>query len=178
MPGPGNVATNRPTQAPKTLKPPHAGPFHVLLKVRSENGETITAHREMIAKKGRALLGKTGKAIGPMFHKDIEKQLASGVRTFLFLTTREGWNGPYVTYRCALCRVSSKVEAGKGILIPAYYAFDTADVKTWFEIASMERLSREEMDRIFVLSSGRSIMSSIKSTAAVFRVGVSATKVL
>jgi len=38
----------------------------------------------------------------------------------------------------------------------------------------MERLSREEMNRIFVVSSGREIMSVIKSSATVFCVGVRA----
>jgi hypothetical protein len=38
-------------------------------------------------------------------------------------------------------------------------------------------LTRDEMDKIFVLSSGRSIMSSISSSATVFRVGISANRV-
>jgi hypothetical protein len=139
MPEASNVSTPRSSQPRKAEKTPHVGPVHVLLRVRSENGETIAAHQQMIALKGTALLGKTGQAIGPAFRDGINKQIADGVRTFLFLTTREGWNGPYVTFRCLLKGVSATVGAGKKGLIPAYYAFDTADVKTWFELASVER---------------------------------------
>jgi hypothetical protein len=172
-----STSTTSLKQPRKVDKVPHAGPVHVLLKVRNENGETIAGHQQMAALKGSALLGKTGQPIGPAFRDDINRQIESGVKTFLFLTTREGWNGPYVTFRCVLRSISATVGAGKKGLIPAYYAFDTSDVTTWFEIANVERMTRDEMDKIVVLSSGRSIMSSISSSATVFRVGISATRV-
>ena len=175
-----SVKRAQPSKAslPPTLQSaPYTGPSHVLLRVRSENGETVEAHQQMVGRKGSALLGKTGQAIGPEFRELINNQIAKGISTYLFLTTREGWNGPYVTYRCLLRGVAPTIGAGKGGLVPAYYAFDPSEAKTWFEIASVERLSRDEMDKIFVLSSGRSIMSSIASSATVFRVGVSTKRV-
>jgi hypothetical protein len=146
--------------------------MHVLLRVRSENGQTLTAHKEMVAKRGAALLGKMGQAIGPDFKDKLNEQIGRGIRTFLFLTTREGWNGPYVTDRCLLRRVDDTLDAAKQSLVPRYYASESARIKTWFEIASMERLTREEMNRLFVQSSGREIMSVIASSATIFRVGV------
>jgi len=173
-----NIGLQDKKSATKPQRIPYSGARHVLLRVRSENGETIAAHRRVIAAKGSVLFGKAGKPIGPNFRETINQQIEKGLNTFLFLTTREGWNGPYVTYRCFLRGVTSTVGAGKGKLIPDYYAFEADNIGTWFEITSIERLTREEMDRIFVLASGRSIMSSIKSSAAVFAVGISARRVM
>jgi hypothetical protein len=152
----------------------HRSPFHCLLRVRSEGGQTIDAHASMIAREGTAILGKVGQGIGSDFRTALNEQIDRGVQTYLFLTTREGWNGPYVTYRCKLRRVHESLEASKKALVPKYYVADSATIKTWFEITSLERLSREEMNQIFVLSSNRPIMSVIASSAAVFRVGVEA----
>ena len=148
------------------------GGEHVLLKVRSENGQTITAHADMVAVKGAAMLGKMGQPLGPDFRESLNRQIDSGVKTYLFLTIREGWNGPYVTYRCLLRRVHETLEGEKKYLVPTYYLHERGGVKTWFEIVSMERLTREEMNRIFVLSSGREIMSVLNSSATVFHVAV------
>ena len=151
---------------------PIASGEHVLLKVRSESGQTITAHADMVAAKGSAMLGKIGQAIGADFRDALNQQVGRGIKTYLFLTIREGWNGPYVTYRCLLRQVYETLDESKKALVPKYYLHESANVKTWFEIASMERLTREEMNRIFVLSSGREIMSVVNSSATVFRVAV------
>ena len=150
------------------------GAFHVLLRVRSELGKTIGSHRDMVARKGAAMLGKMGSALGREFEVGLNEQIRQGTRTYLFLTTREGWNGPYVTDRCLLLGVHDTLDETRAALVPRYYAGDARHIKTWFEIGSLERLTRDEMNRIFVLSSGREIMSVIASSATVFRVGVNA----
>lgn len=155
------------TQTGVDSKPPS---IHVLVRVRSESGQTISAHAEVAATRGAAVLGKIGQAVGPKFREELNRQIASGVRTYLFLTTREGWNGPYVTYRCPLRRVHDELPSDKRALVPPYYMGESARIATWFEISGVERLSREEMNRIYVVSSRREIMSVIASTAAVFRV--------
>jgi hypothetical protein len=146
--------------------------FHVLLRVRSELGQTIAAHKEIIARRGVALLGKMGEPLGRTFKDELNQQIDHGLKTYLFLTTREGWNGPYVTDRCLLGRVYDTLDPMKHPLVPRYYAADIPRIRTWFEIASMDRLSREEMNRLVVLSSGREIMSVIASSATVFRVAM------
>lgn len=147
-------------------------PFHLLLKVRSESGQTINDHEAMIAAKGTALLGKMGQGVGTSFTKVLNAQIERGIPTYLFLTIREGWNGEYVTYRCRLRQVSDKIEESKLNLVPAYYRSSASHIKAWFEISSMTRLSREEMNRIYVLSSNREIMSVISSSATIYHVGV------
>jgi hypothetical protein len=168
-----NVRGRSTVQKVEKATPKNAdSPFHVLLRVRSENGQTIDAHTEIIRRKGTALLAKMGEPIGPDFINKLNEQIGRKVKTFLFLTLREGWNGPYVTYRCSLHQVSNTVPPNKHSLIPGYYGFVEAAASTWFEISSMERMTRDEMNRIFVLSSGRSIMSVIASSATVFRVAL------
>jgi hypothetical protein len=103
---------------------------------------------------------------------DLSAQMAEGLPTYLFLTTREGWNGPYVTYRCELRGIYRTLDDAKRALVPQYYAHNYNDIATWLEISSIDKLSRDDMNRIFVLSSGRSIMSVIQTSAVVFRVGI------
>lgn len=146
--------------------------IHILLRVRSENGLTVTAHKQMVASRGRAVLGKMGDAISSHLRDALNRQIQNGVKTYLFLTTREGWNGPYVTDRCLLWGVYHRLDEAKRPLVPSYYAASIPNIETWFEFVSFERLTREEMNRIFVRSSGREIMSVIKSSATVFGVGV------
>jgi hypothetical protein len=159
--------------ASKARKAPKAGDtVHLLIRVRSENGQTINAHADLVATRGAAIFGKLGQPVGPAFRKLLNDQIQHGTKTYLFLTTREGWNGEYVTYRCPLRQVHEILEAAKRSLVPTYYIGEAANIRTWLEVSGIDRLSREEMNRIFVLSSGRSVMSVIKSTAAVFRVVV------
>ena len=64
------------------------------------------------------------------------------------------------------------LEPSKASLAPSYYSHEIDTINTWFEISSIDKMSKEDMNKLFVLSSGRSIMSVIKSSASVFRVGI------
>lgn len=145
---------------------------HVLLKIRSENGQTITDHVQVVARNGSAMFGKMGAPIGDEFVNRLNAQLQSGKQTFLFLTTREGWNGPYVTYRCLLRAVTKTLPRSSRELVPAYYRADADKIRTWFHICTIQKLTREEMNKIFAVHSGRPVMSVIASSATTFRVGV------
>lgn len=149
-----------------------AAPSHVLIRVRSENGQTINEHANVISAHGAALFGKIGQPIGATFREELNTQTAAGIKSFLFITIRDGWNGPYITYRCLLRNVAEKLTPEKRRLVPTYYLSEASAIKTWFEVSSIVRLSRDEMNRITVISSGRQIMSVIKSSATVFRVQV------
>lgn len=165
-----------PKAAAQPAKSPKPAAAHVLIRVRSENGLTLNAHAQVLSEHGVALLGKVGKPLGFDLQAALNEQIRAGVPTYLFLATREGWNGPYVTDRCRLRRIHTSLPESKRHLIPAYYASAAPQIPTWFEIADIQRLSRDEMNRIFVLSSGRDIMSVIRSSATVFKVGVRATR--
>lgn len=160
---------SKPHSASKSAVVP-TGPYHVLMRVRSADGLTVRAHRDVIARQGTAMLGKLGKALGSKFIAELNVQITNGVPTYLFLTTREGWNGPYVTYQCRLTRVESTLPESKVDLVPSYYSYDRSSIGTWFEITTVYKMSRQEMNQITVVSSGREIMSVIASSASTFRV--------
>ncbi len=149
---------------------------HILIRVRSEDGRTIKAHADKVKTKGAAFLGKMGPPVGPNYRKTLNQQIEAGIQTYLFLTLREGWNGPYVTYRCSLRHVHHELEDAKRPLVPTYYIAAAPRIGTWFEITSVESLTRDQMNRIFVMSSGREIMSVITSSATMFHVGVRANR--
>ncbi|MDX6577831.1 MAG: hypothetical protein QOE96_3784 [Blastocatellia bacterium] len=133
-------------------------------------GETITAHSEMIQKKGSAVFGKIGKGVGSEYMKRLNQQIERGEKTYLFLTTTDGWNGPYATYRCLLKGLYEELPTEKQPLVPEYYLHESPSIKTWCEIADMNQLSSQEMNRIFLQSSGRPIMSVLTISTAVFKV--------
>jgi hypothetical protein len=150
---------------------------HVALKVRTEtNGNTIKEHTKVVEKYGVALLGKMGQAIGTAFRNSLNDQIERGVRTYLFLTIREGWHGSFSTYQCLLRKVSASLDEEKKLFVPKYYVYESPTIKTWFEISSIELMTRENMNRIYVLTSGRSIMSVMNSSATIFRVGIETSK--
>jgi hypothetical protein len=144
---------------------------HILVRARAEDGLTIEAHERVIARFGAALFGKFGQPIGPEFRDSLNHQAASGQKTYLFITTRLAWGQEYTTYRCALRQVLDALPESKRHLVPSYYVGQAAYINAWFEIEGLERLSRDEMNQIYVLSSGRSITNAIFSRTAVFRVG-------
>ena len=78
------------------------------------------------------MLGKFGPPIGPGFREALNQQVAKSIKTYVFLTTREGWGGPYVTDRCPLRQVHKQLEADQRALVPPYYATSAPNIKTWF----------------------------------------------
>ena len=149
--------------------------FHILLKVRSDNGRTILEHKRVVNENGVALLGKFGSPISKNFQAALNAQIQRGTKTFLFLMTldRAGKERSYSTHGCELLRVhDGLLDNTKESLVPSYYRADMSSVGSWFEISSLKLLSQEETNKLYVLSSGREIMSAIKGMASVFRVGL------
>lgn len=145
-------------------------PTHILLRVRAEDGQTIAGHARVIAQKGSAVLGKMGSPVGADFMNTLNRQIADGTKTYLFLAMRDGFHSPYVFHGCLLKGVSATLDSGKKGLVPEYYAYDIPIIKTWFEIATIQPLTTKELDAITVTSSGRSATSAVFSRTAVFRV--------
>jgi hypothetical protein len=154
----------------KVLGAEQERPIHLLLKVHSEAGRTINDHAAMVATGGAAMLGKIGQEISAKTIDALNRQIERGIKTYLFLTTRDRRNDPYVMYRCLLRQVNESLDVSKKSLIPRYYVHESAKIRTWFEITSIERLTMEQMSKIFALTSGKEIMSVIRSMKTVFRV--------
>lgn len=145
---------------------------HIVVRIRSEDGRTISAHRKVIEQHGRVMFAKIGKGLGNSFLEQLNGQTGKGLPTYLFLATHEGWNKPFGMYQCELVHVHTQLNADMEAFVPSYMQQSIQNVSTWFEIRTIARLSREESNRIYVLTSGREITSAIRGTTAVFRVGV------
>lgn len=147
--------------------------IHVLMRVVSERGLTVSAHKEMVSLKGAALFGKMGRPISKDFQDTLNDQIARGVKTFFFLITREGEKRQLVAHKCELAKVyDGPLDNAKGPLVPKYYASSIPDILTWFEITSFERLPEKEIANIFTPSTGREITNALKGTGTVFRVAI------
>lgn len=147
-------------------------PVHILLRVHSDSGRTISAHSKIIAEKGKALLGKMGRNMSDVFINALNDQIKDGIKTYLFLMIREGWNSSYVIYRCPLNKVSNILETADRGFVPKYYIFESPDVKAWFEITAIQSLPKEYIEKIFVISSNRPITTAVNSRTSTFRVGI------
>lgn len=147
-------------------------PAHILLRVRSEGGQTIAGHASVVAKNGTALLGKMGQPVSKDFNNTLNSQIESGINTYLFLAVRDGYHSPYVFYRCLLKKVHNTLDYKKKPLVPDYYAHDIPAIKTWFEITAIQPLTLKEIEAIFITSSGRPAASAVYSRTSIFRVEV------
>lgn len=146
---------------------------HVALKVRTDDDRnTIKEHTKVLEKYGSVVLGKMGQRMSDPFLKSLNEQIARDVKTYLFLFLKQGWKSAHITYQCLLHNVYHSLPEDKKIFIPKYYLHKSSVIRTWFEIKSIELMSKENMNNIFVLSSNRSIMSVVNSSATVFRVGI------
>jgi hypothetical protein len=152
--------------------------IHVLVRVVG-GPHTVPGHSEMVSRKGAVLFGKMGRPISKQFRDTLNDQIARGVNTFFFLTTREGEGSAprrLVTHKCKLRHVyNGSLDNAKRRLIPSYYStFMIDDIRTWFEITSFERATDEEVFNIFTPSTGREIRYALRGTGCVFRVAIRA----
>ena len=145
---------------------------HAALRIRSEDGATISSHRQVIEKHGQVMFAKIGKGLGSSFINQLNDQVEQSVPTYLFLATYEGPKQPYGYYRGDLLHVHQSLNEAQQTLVPSYLQYAIPEISTWFEIASISRLSQHETNRIYVLSSGRELASAISGTASLFKVGV------
>jgi len=71
-----------------------------------------------------------------------------------------------------LLKVYMELDKSLLSLVPAYYSHEHSNIKIWFEISSLAKMSRETINRVQVISSGRPISSALNSTTPIFRVKI------
>jgi hypothetical protein len=147
---------------------------HILVRVRSKEGKTVSTYKQIIEEYGRAMFPKIGKGIGVDFINELNNQIAEGTPTNLFIAVHEGWDVPLRIHQCELINVHSNIEAGHETLIPKDLHRSIASISTWFEIQTLVRKPQEYVDKIYVLSSGREIKEAYRGTTSIFKVGVKA----
>jgi hypothetical protein len=145
---------------------------HVLVRVRSEDGKTVEAHRKVIAQRNCVLFAKIGKGLGSALIDQLRNQINRDVPTYLFVAIYEGWNEPFGIYQCELLDIHSDLTDAQTNLVPEYLHSVIKKVSTWFEIRSLRRVAQEHARRVHVLTSGREVSGALRGATAMFRVGI------
>lgn len=150
------------------------GPFdHVLIRVRSEDGRTVASHQQIINQHGRAMFAKLGKGLGREFTKQLNGQIHQSISTYLFLAVHKTWSTPFSIFQCNLISVKAKVNAEQLNLIPEHVQPFITNTTTWFEIGDIKQMPEDQLDRIYIKTSGRCVLEALRGTTAIFRVGLS-----
>ena len=160
------------TRKPKEL----AAAAHALVRVRAEDGMTISAHRSVINSHGKVLFAKIGKGLFPNLIELLNDQIAKSIPTFLFIATYDGWKEPFAIYKCELKSIQLNIVDGNTELIPPYMHGLINTVGTWFEILSIKRVAKEEVKRLLVFTSGREVGGALRGATSMFKVKVSGDK--
>lgn len=156
----------------KATTPPNTEDKHVIVRVRSEDGLTISAHRKVIDLYHRALFAKIGKGLGAVTIDQLNSQISRGIPTYLFVATYEGWSAPFGIYQCELLGIHVDIKDDQKKLVPMYLQGAIKGVSTWFEIRTLLRVAQDDVKRIYVLSSGRESSGALKGATAMFKVGI------
>lgn len=143
---------------------------HVVLRVKSEEGLTLSAHRRLIEKHGRAMFAKIGKGLSTSFFEQLNSQIKQGIPTYLFLAVYDGWNAPFDISQSELLGIHTEISSDDKIFIPDYVRPLIANVHTWFEIGSIRRVAQSELKRIRLLTTRREISGSLRGATSMFRV--------
>ena len=151
---------------------------HILVRVRSDEGKTISAYQRIVEEYGRAMFPKIGKGIREELHNELNSQLTHGISTKLFIAAHEGWDVPLGIHQCELINVHSNINDKLKTFVPEYLHKSMASISTWFEIQNLVRQPPEYLDNIYVLTSGREIKEVYRGTTSVFRVGVKRNGIL
>jgi hypothetical protein len=145
---------------------------HVVIRVRSEEGMTVAAHRDVIATHGKVLFAKIGKELSPLLISQLQRQLAEGVPTLLFLATFDGWKAPFAFYQCELAAVYEAASPKLLRYVPRYLKDQVNSVGTWLEVTSIRRVAPDEIKQIYILTSGREVAGALRGATSSFRVGL------
>ena len=148
---------------------------HVIVRVRSEDGLTITAHRNIINLHGMALFAKIGRGLTPAVVSLINQQIQQDVPTYLFIATFDGWKEPFAIYQCKLNRISTVIAPEQMEFVPTYLHGIASTVGTWFEICGIKRIAKEDIRRIHIFTSDREVSGALRGPAALFKVKISGT---
>lgn len=146
---------------------------HVLIRVRSEDGKTMMQHSRVLSESGVVMFGKMGSALGRDLIADLSAQIVAGVKTYVIFAVKKGWNGKYHFYKAELVSLSASISAEDLLLVPDYYRADSQKVSAWLKLRSLEGMTHAEATTVYVISSGREALSSLNSSASVFRVCIS-----
>jgi hypothetical protein len=136
------------------MKP--TSPIHLLLRfsdTRLKEGETISAHQEVIQREGAVWFGKMGSPISQIRIEAINKQIEDGIPTYVFLV--KGNRRKSTVFKGRLKQASRSLPEGEQSLIPDYYSeFDIIQyIRFWAKIDQIQPAEFSELEKLRVASS-------------------------
>jgi hypothetical protein len=129
--------------------------------------DTIREHEKLLGVHGAVWFGKFGKAVGGGSVDRMQDQVARGVATFLYLTTRTA-EGRLLVHRGVVEQVRvSAPPAEDSALIPNYYSRLglPAKIPLWARLCRLDEMTEDRLDNLVVASSRRPVRESLRSTA-------------
>lgn len=142
---------------------------HLLVRYRepAPRIDTIREHEKLLDVHGAVWFGKFGKAVGGGSLDRLQDQVARGVPTFLYLTTRAA-DGRLVVHRGVAEQFrASAPPAEDSALIPTYYSRLglPAKIPLWARLCRLDAMTEDRLDNLVVASSRRPVKESLRSTA-------------
>lgn len=144
-------------------------PIHILLRYSDKlnaAAETIPEHQKVISKSGAVWFGKLGRPVSINHVDKINKQIADGIPSFLYLVQRVGRN--YETYCGTIVQITKNCPKDERELIPAYYYYkDIVDeIALWTKLSKIELVDQAALNKLVVATSGMPVLESLSSSMA------------
>jgi len=142
--------------------------IHLLMRFADsvlQINDTIKEHHEIITKHGAAWIGKLGKPLGPNHVKAVNRQVAAGHTTYLFLVQKV--KGDYLFYQGKIVAVAEALPEKDRRLVPSYYR--DKKLAFWTKLSSLELVPTRILNNYHIASSSRPVLGTLKrSMAALF----------
>ena len=142
----------------------------------SHGHDTIDEHLRILKRERNVWFGKMGSTIGINTFSALEKQIAKGETTYVFLF--QGSKSNFL-YRGKVIGLSRVKPGNEDSAIPAYYAKCGLDrqMKLWIKLSKLVRVELAVLANYHTVSSGKKALhSASKSMASVFVIAEGASK--
>jgi hypothetical protein len=128
--------------------------------------DTILEHRAVLDRHNAVWIAKMGKPLAGQKITELREQIRGGTATYVFLVQRVG--GGYQWTRCRLVDIAKSLPHDERKLVPAYYHDNNVvgQAATWFKLTGIQKAHTRDVVKLRVLSSGRPIAETLKSSMA------------
>lgn len=144
-------------------------PVHVVMRYSEQFlgvDDTVGEHQKIIRKKGSVAVGKFGRPLASGWVERLNKQIASGFKTSLYLVKKSP--DGYAAFRLNVMRVTRDRDASIEKIIPKYYLEGTTlrRMTMWFVCDSVTSTKPTVLDSLHIASSGYSARRAILTSMA------------
>jgi hypothetical protein len=143
--------------------------IHILLRFSDKLGaigDTIAAHKQVIAAHGSVWFGKMGRPLSRKYIERINAQCEAKIPTHLYLV--QAGRGGYQVYRGNLLKMSRELPSKERKLIPTYYTQKSLlqYMRLWSKLSALAPFDNKNLSSLQVASSGSPIVQSLHGSMA------------